>query len=132
VISRTHLLLGDAAAARTLLAEAQQAASLIPDATRLLEQLDEVWTMAQAAPLTTRLGPSTISPAELRVLRQLSSSLTFAEIGDLLYLTRNTVRTQAISAYRKLGVSSRGEAVEQAHLLGFISLAPDSSDSPTS
>jgi LuxR family maltose regulon positive regulatory protein len=130
VLARTHVLLGDAAAARMLLAEAQQVAALVPDAPELLRRLDDVWRLAQAAPLTTRLGPSTISPAELRVLRLLPTNLSFAEIGELLFLTRNTVKTQALAAYRKLGVSSRSEAVEQAKVQGLIHDRPAAFGAP--
>lgn len=120
VLARTHLLLGDPAAARMLLAEAQQTVDLVPDAPELRHQLDRVWEMVQNKPLSTRVGPSSITPAELRVLRLLPTHLSFAEISDQLFLTRNTVKTQAISTYRKLGVSSRGDAVTQARLLGLI------------
>jgi LuxR family maltose regulon positive regulatory protein len=41
-------------------------------------------------------------------------------IGTKLYVSRNTVKTQAIAAYRKLGVSSRAEAVERGKALGII------------
>jgi LuxR family transcriptional regulator, maltose regulon positive regulatory protein len=129
VMARTHLLLGDATAARALLTEAEQAADRLPDAPELQRQLNEAWRMAQAAPLTTRLGPSSISPAELRVLRLLPSDRTLAEISDVLLVSRTTVQTQATSAYRKLGAKSRGEAVERAHLLGLITDSSDSADS---
>ena len=126
VLARTRLLLGDAAAARMLLSEAQQVVDLVPDAPELRQQLDQVWEIAQATPLSTRVGPSSITPAELRVLRYLPTHLSYAEIGDRLFLTRNTVKTQAISTYRKLGVSSRGDAVEQARSLGLLSPASGS------
>ncbi|HSP37303.1 MAG TPA: AAA family ATPase [Frankiaceae bacterium] len=131
VLARTHLLLGDAAAARSLLAEAQQAAGQIPDASQLLERLDELWTLAQAVPLTTHLGPSCISPAELRVLRLLPTGLTFAQIADALSIHCGTVRTRALSTYRKLGVDSRSGAVGRALALGFISELPDPSGAPS-
>jgi len=35
-------------------------------------------------------------------------------------LSRNTVKTQAIAAYRKLGVRSRSEAVDTARQLGLL------------
>ena len=43
--------------------------------------------------------------AELRLLPLLATHFSFPEIGDRLYLSRHTVKTQAISTYRKLGVS---------------------------
>jgi LuxR family maltose regulon positive regulatory protein len=61
-----------------------------------------------------------LTPAELRVLRFLPTHLTFPAIADDLFISRNTVKTQAISIYRKLGVSSRKPAVEAARKLGFL------------
>jgi LuxR family transcriptional regulator, maltose regulon positive regulatory protein len=60
------------------------------------------------------VGASTLTNAELRVLPMLGTHLSFAEIGDRLYVSRHTVKTQAMSIYRKLGASSRSEAVELA------------------
>ena len=63
---------------------------------------------------------STLSNAELRLLPFLVTHLSFPQIGERLYISRHTVKTQAISIYRKLGVSSRSEAVRVAremHLL---------------
>jgi DNA-binding CsgD family transcriptional regulator len=66
-----------------------------------------------------RLAAS-LTPAELRILPLLATHLSFREIGARLYISRNTVKTEAISAYRKLGASSRSEAVEHAVELGLI------------
>jgi DNA-binding CsgD family transcriptional regulator len=55
-----------------------------------------------------------LSVAERRVLQYLRTHLTLAEIGARLFVSRNTVKSQAISIYRKLGVSSRSEAVRIA------------------
>jgi LuxR family maltose regulon positive regulatory protein len=35
-------------------------------------------------------------------------------------VSRNTIKTQAISGYRKLGVSSRTEAIDRAVELGLL------------
>jgi len=66
-----------------------------------------------------RLAAS-LSPAELRLLPLLATHLSHREIGERLYISRNTVKTEAVSAYRKLGASSRSEAVERAAELGLI------------
>jgi LuxR family maltose regulon positive regulatory protein len=39
-----------------------------------------------------------------------------------LYLSPHTVKTQALSVYRKFGVSSRSEAIERAHGSGVLGL----------
>ncbi len=56
---------------------------------------------------STAVAASPLTPAELRVLRYLPTHLSFAEIADEVYVSRNTVKTQAIAVYRKLGVGSR-------------------------
>ena len=61
-----------------------------------------------------------LTAAELRLLPFLSTHLSFREIGERLYISRNTVKTEAIAIYRKLGASSRSEAVKHAAELGLI------------
>jgi len=65
------------------------------------------------------IGPA-LTNAELRVLRFLPSHLTFREIGDRLHVSANTVKTQALSAYRKLDVGSRSEAVARGRAVGLL------------
>ena len=66
------------------------------------------------------VSPSTLSAAELRLLPLLTTHLTFREIAAHLYLSSNTIKTQAISIYRKLDATSRTQAVERATSLGLI------------
>jgi LuxR family maltose regulon positive regulatory protein len=61
-----------------------------------------------------------LTPAELRLIPLLASHLTFPKIAERFCLSRNTVKTQAISVYRKLGVSNRGDAIQQALRLGLL------------
>ncbi|MFC7025207.1 LuxR C-terminal-related transcriptional regulator [Promicromonospora thailandica] len=49
------------------------------------------------------------------ILANLSEDATLEQIARRLYVTRNTVKTQVRSVYRKLGVSSRAEAIAKAH-----------------
>jgi LuxR family transcriptional regulator, maltose regulon positive regulatory protein len=44
------------------------------------------------------------------------------EIGEHLYVSRNTVKTHTLSIYRKLGASGRSEAVERAGELGLLAV----------
>ena len=66
----------------------------------------------------------TLTPAEVRLLPYLSTHLTFAQIAATLFLSRNTIGTQVGSIYRKLGVSSRADAVQRLQDLGFAPRAP--------
>ncbi len=77
-------------------------------------------TTDRAAEAESRVAATALTSAEVRLLPMLATHFSFREIGDRLYLSRHTVKTQAISTYRKLGVSSRSEAVESATALGLI------------
>jgi LuxR family maltose regulon positive regulatory protein len=57
-------------------------------------------------------------------LRYLPTNLSLREIGDELYVSVHTVKTHIKHLYVKLGVHSRGEAVDRARVLGL--LAPSS------
>jgi DNA-binding CsgD family transcriptional regulator len=48
-------------------------------------------------------GASALTAAELRLLPLLSTHLSFPEIAGEMFLSRNTIKSQAISIYRKLG-----------------------------
>jgi LuxR family maltose regulon positive regulatory protein len=61
-----------------------------------------------------------LSAAELRVLELLPSDLTYREIAAELYLSLNTVRTHGQRIRRKLGASTRDEAVSAARRLQLI------------
>jgi LuxR family maltose regulon positive regulatory protein len=76
------------------------------EATRATEVCDD-----RAAALTT---------AESRLLPLLTTHLSFREIGERLYVSRNTVKSQAISVYRKLNASCRSEAVARAIEFGLV------------
>jgi LuxR family maltose regulon positive regulatory protein len=58
--------------------------------------------------------------AELRLLPFLATHLSFREIGERLFVSVHTVRSQGGSIYRKLEVTSRTRAVERARDLGLL------------
>ena len=61
----------------------------------------------------------TPQPAELRLLPT-ATHLTFKQIGERLFVSRNTVSSEVGSIYRKLGVSSRSDAVQHATAIGLL------------
>jgi DNA-binding CsgD family transcriptional regulator len=67
-----------------------------------------------------QLLTASLTAAELRLLPLLATHLSYREIGERLNISRNTVKTEALAAYRKLGASSRSKAVERAAELGLI------------
>jgi LuxR family maltose regulon positive regulatory protein len=56
----------------------------------------------------------------LTIVELLPTHLNYAQIGDELYVSINTVKSNVKSIYRKLGVTSRYEAVIVARDLGLI------------
>ena len=65
-------------------------------------------------------GASALSGAELRLLPLLSTHLSFREIAAQMFLSRNTIKSQANSIYRKLGASTRNQAVTRSRDLGLL------------
>ena len=65
-------------------------------------------------------GASALTAAELRLLPLLSTHLSFPEIAGQMFLSRYTVKSQAMSIYHKLGASSRNQAVARSRELGLL------------
>ncbi|HEX7135643.1 MAG TPA: helix-turn-helix transcriptional regulator, partial [Iamia sp.] len=61
-----------------------------------------------------------LTPRELTLLALLPTHLSYAEIGDRVYLSVNTIKSNLKSIYRKLDVTSRTDAVETAWRLGLL------------
>ena len=49
----------------------------------------------------------------------LSTYLSFREIGERVGVSANTIKSQTMSIYRKLDVSSRGDAIARAAAVGL-------------
>jgi len=122
-LARTYLAMPDPAGARAVVAEAEAILRLRPDLGMLG---DEVADMRLRLEVSGRAisGPSTLTPAELRVLPMLATHLTFEEIGDRLGVTRHTVKAHAVSIYGKLQASGRSEAIERAISTGLLEPLP--------
>jgi len=60
-----------------------------------------------------------LTAAEMRILKLLPTG-TYLQIAATLYISRNTVKTRLRSVYRKLGVTSRSQAIERAVDLRLI------------
>jgi LuxR family maltose regulon positive regulatory protein len=72
------------------------------------------------APRTESPGSETLTDRELEVLRLLQGSLSLRDIAEELYISPNTVKTHAKAVYRKLGASSRTDAVRIARGLLLV------------
>ncbi len=118
-LARAYIALADPAGAQAVLSQIDDIRQHRPDLGTLHPQADELRSALKVIK-GEMLGLSSLTTAELRLLPLLPSHLSLAEIGERLFISRNTVKTQAISLYRKLGVSTRRETIERMHELGVI------------
>jgi ATP/maltotriose-dependent transcriptional regulator MalT len=65
-------------------------------------------------------GPGELSEREVVVLRMLTGPLSERDIGRELYLSHNTVHSHTRSIFRKLGASSRSEAIRKGRSAGLL------------
>ena len=119
-LARVHLALADLPGARTLMREVDDLlrrrpglGTLAADAGALRAQLSR--ERGSSVP-----GASALTAAELRLLPLLSTHLSFPEIAGEMFLSRYTVKSQAMSIYHKLGASSRNQAVARSRELGLL------------
>jgi LuxR family transcriptional regulator, maltose regulon positive regulatory protein len=117
-LGRGFVTLRDGAAVQELLIEIDELLLRVPGLGTLAASAEELRREADAVPEPEK-STAGLTPAELRLLPLLATHLSFREIAEQLYVSRNTIKTQAISVYRKLGVSSRSEAITEAHRLGL-------------
>jgi LuxR family maltose regulon positive regulatory protein len=115
------------AAALTALARPGEAAAVIAEASSVVDSCPDPGILRQRLeglerrPRAQIRGRSAkLSERELIVLRMLRGPLSERDIGRELYLSHNTVHSHTRSIYRKLGVSSRAEALQRALALGLL------------
>ena len=96
-------------------AEAAATIDSCPDPGALRARLEAL----ERAPLPQE-QEADLSGRELVVLRMLRGSLSERDIGRELYLSHNTIHSHTKSIYRKLGVSSRKQAVQRGLMLGLL------------
>ena len=119
-LARVHLALGEASVAGAVLSEAEAILRVRPRLGTLVEQARELRQRVAATSTPSGEWALSLTAAELRLLPLLTTHLAFPQIGERLFLSRTTIKTQAISIYRKFGVTSRAEAIERAVELGLL------------
>jgi LuxR family transcriptional regulator, transcriptional regulator of spore coat protein len=75
--------------------------------------------LADAPRAVTDLFGEPRSPRERVVLAELAEDVTLEDIARKLFVSRNTVKTQVRSIYRKIGASTRAEAAAWAEAAGL-------------
>jgi LuxR family maltose regulon positive regulatory protein len=111
---------GDLAGARALVEQARELIDRFADPGSLPVLLEQTEQALAAAPRRRVEAAAPLSERELAVLRLLPTRLSNREMGRELYVSVNTIRSHVQAVYRKLGVSTRAEAVAQARELGLL------------
>ncbi len=119
-LAKVYAALSDHATARHLLREIDDISLHRPALGALVDQVTEFRGILTASAHAATAGGPPLTQAELRLLPYLQTHLTFKQIGERLFVSRNTVSTEVGSIYRKLGVSSRGDAVQRATTVGLL------------
>jgi len=120
-LARVLIARSDRSEARAVLTEARAILGLYPDAgifPDLLERQER--KLRKIRPSRAESMDGQLTERELEVLRLLHTELSVSELGKHLYVSPSTIKSHVKSVYRKLGVSSRKEAVEQAYARKLI------------
>jgi LuxR family maltose regulon positive regulatory protein len=116
--------LGDRRAARELVLEARELLARAPEpgtrVPRLLAQAESRLRLVRHVSGTRSVVTDELTPREQAVLLLLPSGLSAKEIGGELGISRDTIKTHTKSIYRKLGASSRRDAVARARELELL------------
>jgi LuxR family maltose regulon positive regulatory protein len=118
-MAQSYIALADRAGAAAVLTQAQGILQQRPGLGLLPAKADQL--QAKLATVKVRAaGPSALTAAEVRLLPLLSTHLTAPQIAAELFLSPHTVKSQMASTYRKLGATTRNQAVTRAHELGLL------------
>lgn len=99
--------------ARILLSRARSPAGSVP-------AMGPAPLAASSVPTGETFDSGELAERELEILSLVAKGFNFSEIGHLLAISTNTVKTHIYRIYRKLSVHSRGEAVFEAKKLGLL------------
>jgi LuxR family maltose regulon positive regulatory protein len=117
---RASLLLDDAHMALDMQRGLEAKMALQAPATPLARHIDELGATVRAANSVLVDRTWALTAAELRVVQYLPTNLSLADIARQLFVSRNTVKSHTAAVYRKLGTTSRSEAVDRARAAGLI------------
>jgi LuxR family maltose regulon positive regulatory protein len=121
LLGEVSLELDDVVAARTRIKDARRHLSRLLTEGALRDRLGALSVaVSQAGGRGGLPSAMALSAAEERVLRLLPTHLSLSEIGDELYISRNTVKGHVAAVYRKLAASTRSDVVMRARQLGLL------------
>ncbi len=117
---KSSLLLDEAKTALDMLDELETKMQTQAPATPLARHIAELGATVRAANSVLADRTWALTAAELRLIQYLPTNLSLAEIATRLFVSRNTVKSHAAAIYRKLGTTSRSDAVDLARTAGLI------------
>jgi LuxR family maltose regulon positive regulatory protein len=119
-LARMYLALAEPATARQLLREIDDIVSRRPALGTLIDEVSDFRDILASRAVPKATGALPLTPAELRLLPYLQTHLTAEKIAERLFVSKHTVKAELRAIYRKLGVSSRDDAVQQATAIGLL------------
>jgi LuxR family maltose regulon positive regulatory protein len=119
-LARVHLALADQAGASTLMREVDELLRRRPGLGNLAGEAEALRARLSMERGSSVPGASALTAAELRLLPMLPTHLSFPEIAEDLFLSPHTIKSEAMSIYRKLGASTRSQAVTRSRELGLL------------
>jgi LuxR family maltose regulon positive regulatory protein len=118
-LAHVHLALADPAGARTVMREVDDLLKRRPGLGTLVGQARALRAQLSRDRGSGVPGVSALT-AELRLLPLLSTYLSVPEVAGEMFLSRYTVKSEAMSIYRKLRAFSRSQAVARSRELGLL------------
>ena len=119
-LARVHLALADLAGARTLMREVDDLLGRRPGLGTLVGQAEALRAQLASQRGSSVPAASALTGAELRLLPLLATHLSGPEMAAELFLSPLTVKSELKAIYRKLGASTRTQAVTRARELGLL------------
>jgi LuxR family maltose regulon positive regulatory protein len=119
-LARVASARGDAEGTAAALSEAREAVDGAVDIGIFANRIAELELSLGVTPGRPSAIGDPLTERELEILRLLPTRLTQREIGSELYVSLNTVKTHTKNIFRKLGATSREDAVERARGAGLL------------
>jgi LuxR family transcriptional regulator, maltose regulon positive regulatory protein len=123
-LAEIHIAIADTAGAKALMREVDEMLRRRPGLGALASQAQAIRARLSDERDANAAGAPPLTSAEFRLLPMLATHLSIPEIAAGMFLSRNTIRSQTSSVYRKLGVSSRSQAVTRCRELGLLAGLP--------
>jgi LuxR family transcriptional regulator, maltose regulon positive regulatory protein len=119
-LARVYIALADLPGARALMREIDGLLRRRPAMGNLPDQAGALRAQLSKESSGGAPAASALTNAELRLLPMLCTHLSLPEIAQEMFLSRNTIKSEVNSIYRKLGASSRSQAVTRSRELGLL------------